>query len=330
MTVKIGLIGAGGISGVHVSSLLTLKDARLVAFADINIDNARTRAKQVQDAVAYSDFQEMLDKETLDAVYLCTPPGVRYEPIAASVAKGLPVFCEKPAASNVADAEKTLDVIKRSGVHVEVGYVLRHLRIIKKLRELLEDDRVVTVTSLYSSPMALDYYLGKTGASWFFDQSKSGGALSDQATHTFDLIRHYAGEINSVAVRGTNKFNPKTEVFSVEDSHTVSMTTDDGVVISHTHTWCHPQWRHFHIICGEKRFYELNLSRNILSVTEGAVKTEYAYPTNGYAVENKHFVDMVRAKDFSASVSDYEDAVKTFKLTAQCLVANVSGKFENL
>ncbi|MBN2302438.1 MAG: Gfo/Idh/MocA family oxidoreductase [Lentisphaerae bacterium] len=329
MSVRIGLIGAGGISGAHLSALAEMNDVVVTALADVNPENAAKKAKMTKSAAVYTDYNQMLDKEKLDAAYICTPPTVRFEPIRACVSRKLPVFCEKPVAVSVEEAEKTLALIKKSGVHVEVGYVLRHLKIVQKLKNMLKDDRIASVSSLYACPIGLDYLAGRPAAAWFYKQEISGGGLVDQATHTFDLIRYYAGEPVSVATCGVNKFCPKTDAYTVDDSNAVAMTTSDGTVVVHCHTWYHQTWRHTHIICGEKRLYTLDIAGS-LTVVEGDTKTVYSPnpPDNGYFLEGRFFVDMVKKGDFRDSISDFDDAVKTFKLTQKCLVSMKSGKFE--
>jgi len=223
VTVRIGLIGAGGIAGAHLEALGKIEQARVVATADIKEDAARERARLAGGATPYTDCNEMLDSEKLDAVFICTPPTARFEPIEASLKRGLPVFCEKPASNDLEAAEKTCEMIDRLGGHVEVGYVLRHCKTVERLRELLADDRITFISTWYACPMTLNYLKGNGAAAWFYKQEISGGALMDQATHTLDLVRYYAGEIVSVAACGTNKFCPKTDDYTVDDCNAVVM-----------------------------------------------------------------------------------------------------------
>ena len=80
MTVRIGLIGAGGISGGHVDAMGKIEQAKIVAVCDIDRGRAEIRAKAAG-AQVFTDYREMLDKVKLDAIWLCTPPNVRAEPI---------------------------------------------------------------------------------------------------------------------------------------------------------------------------------------------------------------------------------------------------------
>jgi len=329
MTVKLGLIGCGGISGAHLTSLAQVEKAKVVAACDIILERAEDRAKIAGGAAVYELFDEMIDKEDLDAIYICTPPTVRREAIEAAVKKGLPVFCEKPASNDLATAEETCAIIDKYGIHVEVGYVLRHFKTVERLKEMLADDRIAFICTWYACPMTLDYLKGTAMAPWFFEQEISGGAIMDQATHTMDLMRHYAGEVVSVAACGTNKFVPKKEGYTVDDSNGVVMVLEDGTIATHGHTWAHGKWDHFHIIYGEKRSYRLDIA-GTLTVVENDVETVYK-PTEGiFVTEDSRFVDMVEKGDFSASVSDYHDATKTLKLTVRCLEAIQSGKWENV
>ena len=105
MKTRIGFIGAGGIANRHISNLLTFEDVTVVAVADPRRDRAEAVAARVG-ARAYDGHDPMLDSETLDAVYICTPPFAHGVPEIASVTHKLPFFVEKPVAADLATAEE--------------------------------------------------------------------------------------------------------------------------------------------------------------------------------------------------------------------------------
>ena len=110
---KIGFIGVGGIAGRHISSLKQLGRSEFVAFCDIAEEKAKKAASENGGKV-YTDFNEMLDKETLDAVFICTPPFVRAEPISAVSAKGVAIFSEKPPAFDAGQGKTGVEAIKKA------------------------------------------------------------------------------------------------------------------------------------------------------------------------------------------------------------------------
>ena len=88
MSVRIGIIGAGGIAGAHINALEQIDGADVVAVCDTNAENAADRAKLAGADAVFDDFNEMLAKVDLDAVWVCTPQTVRAEPIEACIANG--------------------------------------------------------------------------------------------------------------------------------------------------------------------------------------------------------------------------------------------------
>lgn len=327
MTVKLGFIGAGGISGAHIEALNKVEAAEIVAVCDVKEDAARARAKLAGAKSVYTDFEKMLDTETLDGVFICTPPNVRLGPIEAAVSRGLPVFCEKPAADSVETAQRICGVIEKHGGHVTVGYVLRYMKTVDRLTGLLADDRISLICTRYVCPMTLDYIEGRPAPLWFYKREISGGAIIDQATHSMDLMRYYAGEVREVAAFGTNKFLEKNGDYTIEDSYAVAMRLVDGTAATHAHTWSHNQWGHVHVIYGTKRSYVLDVNAGSLTVREGETETVYR-PTEGFFnVEDPRFVEMVASGDFSTSRSTFADATRTLALTVRCLESVDAGTF---
>ena len=107
MPTKIGFIGTGGISQRHIETLSATPEAIMTAFCDLELSRARKHAGE-HDAKAYTDYNQMLDAEKLDAVFICTPSSVRAEPIAAAASRGVAVFVEKPPAFDLDAARATL------------------------------------------------------------------------------------------------------------------------------------------------------------------------------------------------------------------------------
>jgi len=318
-TVRLGLIGAGGISGAHINAVNKIEGAKFVAVCDLREKAARERAKLAGGAKVYTNYEKMLDREELDAVYICTPPTVRRGPIEAAVERGLPVFCEKPAANSVETAREISDFIERRRGGVTVGYVLRHMEIVGRLMELLADDRIAIISSRYVCPVTLNYIEGNPAALWFYKMEISGGPIMDQATHSMDLIRYYAGEVAEIATFGTNKFLEKSEDYTVEDSYAVAMRLTNGAAATHAHTWAHARWGHTHAIFGAKRAYLLDIVDGSLTVTEGAIETIFKPAEDIFFSQAARFVEMVALGDFSASRSTYADATRTLLLTVRCL-----------
>src|SRR6266516_7255360 len=92
---RIGFVGAGAVATRHARTLAGFDDVQVVAVADPAVERAGRLAGEVG-ASAYDDWRPMLERERLDALYVCVPPFAHGPPELAAVEAGLPFFVEKP------------------------------------------------------------------------------------------------------------------------------------------------------------------------------------------------------------------------------------------
>lgn len=224
MSVRIGFIGAGGISRSHLTNLLQIDEAEVVALCDLSSETiAKTQeavntqlekrgAARRLDAAAYNDHQEMIKNENLDAVYVCLPPFAHGRVEEDVVEAGLPMMVEKPVALDLGVANRILEGIQRKGLIAASGYQLRYGAHLKQAKEALEGRTIGMVLCVRAGgPVGLPYYRF---------QDKSGGQLVEQATHQIDLLRELVGEISTVYAQADTRINhvrvaPDYEIFDV-------------------------------------------------------------------------------------------------------------------
>ena len=89
---KVALVGVGGISGTHIPAWDSMEDVELVALCDIRPEQMTS----YQDKRCYTDFKEMLEKETIDILDICLPTYMHTEYSIMAMEKGIHVICEKP------------------------------------------------------------------------------------------------------------------------------------------------------------------------------------------------------------------------------------------
>lgn len=320
MTVRIGLIGAGGIAGAHVDALGKVEQAKIVAVADIERSRAEERARAAKADAVFTDCREMLDKVKLDAIWLCTPPTVRTQPIEIAIEKKIPVFCEKPVSDKLATARALAAKIEKAKLPVMVGYVLRYMQVTDRAREYLAKDNVALVNSFYCCPMSLNFRDNVPVAKWFFQKEISGGAIVDQATHLFDMMRYLMGDVDNLYSIGCNCVVPKRPDYTVEDSYAVAFRFNNGVPGVHCHTWGHYKWRSGITFYGEKGLYGLNFMDGQLRVERPDGETLIFQPQDtAMLTEDRLFVQMVASGDFSKLHSTYDDGTRTLEMTTRCL-----------
>ena len=183
---RVGFTGAGFIASRHLGNLLGFDDVAVVAVADPQLDRAREAAARVGGR-AYADWADLLDREQLDALYICVPPAVHGAPELAAAERELPFFVEKPIAADLETAETIAREVSARRLVTAVGYHWRYLDTTERARELL---------SANPARLALGYWLDVTPPpTWWVREAQSGGQLVEQTTHLFDLARLLMGEV---------------------------------------------------------------------------------------------------------------------------------------
>ncbi len=221
-TLRVGLIGAGGIGRTHLASYDRVREAQIVAVVDINEELARHAAQQVS-AQAFQSVEQMLNEVELDAVDICTPPAAHLEAALPAIERGLHVLCEKPLAHHPDAARQMVDAAEKKGVKLMTAFCHRfHPPVIalKRLIDAGELGEVVMFRNRFAGPFK------GVEERWFSDKEVAGGGvLMDTSVHSIDLFRFLVGEVARVqaVVRQTNPV-----IGDVEDTAIALLSTQDG------------------------------------------------------------------------------------------------------
>ena len=313
MPVRVGFVGAGGIAGAHMNALEKVQNAQLVAFADVDESRARKAAERFG-ATAYTDYRQMLEREELQAVYVCVPPLAHEDAEIVAAQKGLALFVEKPVAINMTKAKEILAAVQETGVITSVGYHWRSYDVSKRVKQELSGSTI---------GMVMGYWLGGLpGVPWWRRMDGSGGQMVEQTTHIVDLARYYAGEIRSVYAAYALRALQDVPNLDVPDVGTMTLHFESGAV------------GHIANTCFLKPGYTVGLNiltpDLVIEQRSGNVKlirpsetTELRSQVNPTLVEDQTFIDAVEQGDGSRIRSPYPDAVRTLAVT---LAANASAE----
>jgi predicted dehydrogenase len=199
----VGVIGFGWMGQVHARAHLRLlqhfpdapRRPRLVAVADTDASRREEALTAYGFEHAYAAWQDLLERDDVEAVSVCGPNFVHREIAVAAARAGKHVWVEKPAGRNLADTAEIAEAVHVAGVQSAVGFNYRHAPAIQRARELVGAGRlgrVETVRTFLSS----DYAAHPDGAlSWRFDPQYAGtGVLGDLASHGLDLAAYVLGK----------------------------------------------------------------------------------------------------------------------------------------
>ena len=189
----IGFVGCGGIHNAHAPHLVDNPDAYIACAMDINEDAAKAHCEKYGTENWVTSISELLARDDVDAVVICTPTGLHKEAVLEAAAAGKHIFCEKPMAMNVADCEAMDAACKEAGVVLQIGFVRHFCNEWLKLREIIQAGTI-------GRPVVWRSVSGGSGAPtpWFFDKEIGGGPFIDGAVHSYDWARFIFGEASNV------------------------------------------------------------------------------------------------------------------------------------
>ncbi|NMB20752.1 MAG: Gfo/Idh/MocA family oxidoreductase [Firmicutes bacterium] len=279
---KIGIIGCGGIAnGKHMPSLAKLENVEMVAFCDIEVARAEKAAQDygVQGSRVYEDYRELLDKESLDVVHICTPNNSHAEITVASLEAGMHVMCEKPMAKTAAEAREMLAAAERTGKKLTIGYQSRYRSDSEYLKKACERGDLGEI--YMAKARALRRRAVPTWGVFLDEEKQGGGPLIDIGTHALDLTLWMMDNYRPKYVVGTvyHKLNKRENAanawgpwdpkkFQVEDSAFGFIVMENGATIILESSWALNT-----LFPGE--------ARTILHGTEGGADMEDGLRING-------------------------------------------------
>ena len=203
--IRVGIIGTGSISKMHMGGYKALSDrVEVVAACDIDADKLAKYAERFDIPHTYTDYNEMIAKEKLDCVSVCTWNAAHKGAVIAALRGGANVLCEKPMALNAAEAEEMLATAKETGKMLQIGFVRRFGGDAETIKNLTEAGEIGDIYYAKAT------YLRRNGCpgGWFGDKAFSGGGpLIDLGVHVIDLTRYLAGSPKPVSVFGVTYKN---------------------------------------------------------------------------------------------------------------------------
>ncbi len=316
--IRVGLIGCGFIGTVHSFALQKLTraglvDARVVATFDSDAGRAATIAAH-HGAESCRDLSTLLDD--VDVAWICTWTAAHREAIESAVARERAVFCEKPLAPNLAEAERIAASLQC--VPHQVGLVLRHAPVFRALADALKSGK-------YGRPMATILrddqcfpVQGMYASDWRADVVRAGGGtLIEHSIHDVDLLRWVLGEPREVGARAGSLLGHE----GIDDTTVLTFSYDDGSTATIVSVWhqilTRGSTRRLEVFCEEGLLWldddylgplhiETSSGTEVIApqapqwIDELDVAEEFAKPLGQYAAPSKAFLDTL-ASDGAAA-----------------------------
>ena len=197
-----GIVGCGWVARDYVAPAMTAPAARLAAVCDPDpAARRRIASGDGTEPARHGDLADFLATPGLEAVYVATPNHLHRPIVEAAARAGKHVLCEKPMATSLADAEAMVAVCRENGVRYATAFDQRFQARHRRLRELVSDGRLGTVTAVrvhYACWTPADWSPPTTEGThdnWRIDPARAGGgAFIDLAPHGLDLAQVLLGE----------------------------------------------------------------------------------------------------------------------------------------
>ncbi|MDH7569320.1 MAG: Gfo/Idh/MocA family oxidoreductase [Armatimonadota bacterium] len=274
---KVGfaVIGAGGISNVHLSALARREDARVLAIADVNPEAAQRQAAKYGVEKWVTDYRDALSLPGVDAVVVCTPTFLHAEQVVAAAAAGKHVLCEKPISLTLEDADRMIAATEAAGTAFMIAFVRRFCNEWLKFREIIRE-------GVLGRPVVWRTASASSGPNrpWFHEADKGGGPFIDGCIHDWDFARYTFGEPERVVA---SIFSMKRET-SALDTGTAIVRFQSGDEVVRNWSWGLPGEK-----CRGGSMADILGPKGALRFPAGAPetgRTNYFYHMDGDGVEH--------------------------------------------
>jgi len=197
---RIGIIGCGGICQAHMAAYKELPQVEIVAACDILPERLERMKNDWGITACYEKWQDMIKKEKLDAVDVCTPNGVHMQPVVDACNAGLHAMVEKPMAMNPAECEKMIAAAKKSNVKLAVGFQNRYHENTDFL--IRARDKGVFGDILFMKCRALRRRGIPNWGVFGQKELQGGGPMIDIGVHVLESAHYFMGEPKPVAASG--------------------------------------------------------------------------------------------------------------------------------
>lgn len=248
---KIGIIGCGGIAlGKHMPALAQIEKIEMIAFCDL-VEERAEKAKKTfgaEDSTVYTDYKEMLEKEDLDIIHVCTPNSSHAEISIASMEAGSHVMCEKPMAKTTEEAREMIKASERTGKKLTIGYQNRFRKEVDYLHQATQAGELGEIYN--AKAHAIRRRAVPTWGVFLDEEAQGGGPLIDIGTHALDMTLWMMDNYKPKYVVGNtyhelsdtknaaNAWGPwDPEKFTVEDSAFGFVMMENGATIYLESSW---------------------------------------------------------------------------------------------
>ena len=308
--IRVAVVGMGNMGRCHSDHMLKMDDVELVALYDQFKKPADNYKKEHNlDCNTYDDYDEMLKKEKIDAIYICLPPFCHNGQVEKAAKKGIHIFIEKPIALTVKRGKSMVDAIKKAKVVSQVGYQMRFGNAVQRFKELVKSGEA-------GKPMlfSASYECNSLHSDWWRIKEKCGGQLFEQVIHLYDMAQYIMGSAKDCSGRVANLGHKNVPGYTIEDTSISNIVFENGTlgVITGSNCAVKNLWAaRFKIVCENLTMeFEDQNNAKITWTNKNEGSVEVITGKNDVSMmEDEYFINTIKGKNkqFATIEDGYED-----------------------
>ncbi len=229
MKIRFGIIGCGYIGNRHAEHITAHPEAELVAAFDIKPEKTEALCKKYN-AIQSSSLSELLSRNDIDIVNVCTPNGLHFECAKEALANSKNVIVEKPMALRKAECEDLVHLALRKNKQLFVVKQNRFNPPVQAVKQLISEKKLgeiyYVVTNCFWNRNK-EYYLK---SDWKGKKDLDGGTLYTQFSHFVDILYYLFGDIDISSISGIAKNVNHGDLIEFEDTGSFTFKFKNGAL----------------------------------------------------------------------------------------------------
>ncbi|MDE5415581.1 Gfo/Idh/MocA family protein [Alkalihalobacterium chitinilyticum] len=194
---KVGIIGLGVVGQRLIKEFRANPHTEIDAVCDVNKTLAAETADACGGVTALTDFEELVQRESIDIVYVAVPPAYHHAVVLAAIANGKHVLCEKPLANSLQEAEEMLAKAEQANVVHAIHFPLPYNAPFTTIKERVEKEELGDVRRI-SLKLHFDVWPRVWQQTPWIGTREQGGFIREILPHYLQMIVHMFGKVTKV------------------------------------------------------------------------------------------------------------------------------------
>ncbi|OGD44732.1 hypothetical protein A3K79_02835 [Candidatus Bathyarchaeota archaeon RBG_13_46_16b] len=309
----VAVIGTGFWGRNHARVFKELAETELLAICDIDAERARSVAKQFG-VTPYTNTGKMVRNENIEAVSICTWSTSLAREALKALKAGKNVLVEKPMAESVKQAENLLKTAEKEGLHLTVGFLMRFIPGLQRIRNALEDKTL-------GEPVCAS---AKRVGQWP-ERIGDVGVVKDTAIHDLDVMRYVFDEDPVAVYAKTGSIAHR----KFEDYAQIMLAFKGGKSAFIESNWLTPYKTRVFMVTGSEAIMKLDYITQELTIENARETVQPRYTVQEpLKLELQHFAKCITEKEKPLVTG--EDGLEALKLAEAALKSSATGKVRTL